>query len=245
MASHSTDIWTWHTQFLPLLIDSVILIVSALWLHRRNVDELRKRRRAAFVIFGIALVGATSSGLFVRCTESETWHMIAHLVVTMVLAPLAVLTFAGTTNDGKRRLGHPLLRHPAIGFTGFTVLVPLSHLTPMNTYVMTHPPAMFGELLVYGLIGTIFWKEVIGRQRLQRLGHRIIYLGLGVPVSAMTGLVMTQQTQMAMGSIADLHSAGLVMVIGGSGIMALETALLVVIWLINERSRSFAIVHKA
>jgi hypothetical protein len=61
----------------------------------------------------------------------------------------------------------------------------------------------------------------------------------------MTGLVMTQQTQMAMGSIADQHRAGFVMVFGGSGIMALETALLVVIWLVNERSRSFAIVHKA
>jgi cytochrome c oxidase assembly factor CtaG len=225
-------------------LDAAAFVLYVAWRRRHPLADGPRRRAWRSAALAAALVVLVSSiDLLAAARTQEAAHMVAHLVVAMVLAPLATLAFARTPVTVTRRRWFAFLESPVVAFVAFTALVPLSHLTSFDMTVMNHPDELVAELVVYGLVGVAFWRHVLGSTPLPRLGQRVLYLGLGVPVSAFSGLVMVAQTRSAMGPVSDVHQAGWVMIFGGSGLMALEAVVLVASWVTNERRRTASILR--
>jgi cytochrome c oxidase assembly factor CtaG len=145
-------------------------------------------------------------------------HMIEHLIVILVIAPLVAAA-----------LNVPMSRPFAtLGFLAFTVLVPLYHLTPLGSWVMGHSGGHYVELVSFLVVGVWFWTPVYGARRVMGDQQRLTYTVLALPVIAVTGLVLWSSTsaslsntgmRMAMVTIGDIHNGGLIMMIWGSAMM--------------------------
>jgi len=146
-------------------------------------------------------------------------HMIEHLLVIFVIAPLV----AGAITFPVRR------STATLGFLAFTVLIPLYHLTPLGSWVMNQTGGHFVELGSFFFVGVWFWTPVYGARRVMGDQQRLTYTALALPVIATTGLVLWSSTsaslndtgmRMAMVTISDIHSGGSVMMVWGSFLMA-------------------------
>jgi cytochrome c oxidase assembly factor CtaG len=160
-----------------------------------------------------------SSDVQYLAMSSYPSHMIEHMLVIFLVAPLV----AGAITI-------PLSRPFAtLGFLAFTVLIPLYHLTPLGSWVMSQSGGHYVELGSFLVVGVWFWTPVYGVRRVMGDQQRLTYVVLALPVIATTGLVLWSSTsaslddtgmRMAMVTIGDIHSGGSVMMVWGSLLMA-------------------------
>lgn len=88
------------------------------------------RRRAAAIAAGLALAGSTAPPLHAAADTSVTAHMVQHLAITFVVAPLAAFALAGsslhrsaTGRRWSRRLLVPRWSPLAAGLTASAVMI--------------------------------------------------------------------------------------------------------------------------
>ncbi len=210
----------WH-------VTEVGVVAAAIGVAGLLVAWPRISARQKYVLsLGIAAtVLLLSSDVQALSMSSYPSHMVEHIVVVLLIAPL----FAGATTV---RLSRPMA---TFGFFAFTVLVPLFHLTPLGSWVMQYPEGHDVELAAFLAVGIWFWIPIYGAGRTLGDQQRVIYAVLALPVIATTGLVLWSSTTSSLQSvgmdmsnvtIADVRDGGLVMMLLGTAFMIVHVVAL-------------------
>jgi cytochrome c oxidase assembly factor CtaG len=264
-------------QFLSSQFDvvPVALIVAALgiylWGVRRN-DALHPRHRwplgktVAWIAANVTTAVAIFSFVGVYDRELFWDHMVQHLLLIMVAAPLYAvasplqLAWRATTGGSHMVVAEVLrssianfLGHPAVAFVLYAVVIPISHLTVWYNYTLTQESVHNLEHLVFLLVGFMFWRQIFGndpnRYRLQP-PLQLVYLFLAVPIDTFTGLSLANETHeifpayLAMhrtwgpSLVTDLHVGGDVMWVGGDTLMLWPMIPVALRWMHLEERRA-------
>jgi cytochrome c oxidase assembly factor CtaG len=224
----------WHTWHLT----EIGIIVAALGIAALLVawPRITGRQKCLLSLALVASVLILWSDVQALSMTSYPSHMVEHLIVVLLIAPLV----AGAT---RFRLSRPM---STIGFFAFTLLVPLFHLTSLGGWVMQYPDGHYVELLAFLLIGVWFWIPVYGGGRTLNDQQRITYTVLALPVIATTGLVLWSATASSLQSvgmdmssitITDVRDGGLVMMVLGTILMVAHVAVLCLQATLRQRTR--------
>lgn len=172
-------------------------------------------------------------------------HMLQHLALMLVAAPLLVL---GIPRRGAlRALPHPLARaalalgRPAVGLTAFAAAELGTHFTPLYELAVRHTAVHVAEhaLLLGG--GLLFWWAVLGPAT--SLSWRVLLLLFAMPVHALVGVVLLLDQHpryAAYPSLADQHSAAALDWSVGSMLLGSALALAGWRWIATEERRALA-----
>jgi putative copper resistance protein D len=170
-----------------------------------------------------------------------TAHMLQHVALAMVAAPLLVLGSGGVLRVLPRRVGRGLVRlvHPLLGWTAFAAVQLGTHFTGFYDYALEHAWAHGLEHGLYLVSALWFWWPVLGR----RWRGGILYLLAAMPVQAAIGVVLMSSDRLFYkhyGSLADQHRAGALMWASGSLVMAGAVVWVAWNWLRAEERRALA-----
>ncbi|HEY1828057.1 MAG TPA: cytochrome c oxidase assembly protein [Acidimicrobiales bacterium] len=252
----------------------VAMIVAALVLYIwgvRRVNRLQPRHRwsawkttafmAALVSTGIAVFS------FIGVYDSELFwdHMVQHLVLIMVAAPLFAIS-SPIDLAWRATRGNPhvviteilrsgpakALGHPIVAFVLYAVVIPVTHLTVWYNYTLEHETVHNAEHLVFLLIGYLFWRQIFGSDPNAYRMHPILqfgYLFLAIPIDTFTGLSLDNAVHelfpayyslhRAWGPslVDDLHIGGVIMWVGGDTLMLWPMIPVALRWLHLEERR--------
>ncbi len=238
-------------DFVPVAM-IVVALVLYLWGVRRN-NRLHPRHRWS-VGKTVAWMGALlSTGIaifsFVGVYDGELFwdHMVQHLILIMVAAPLfaiaSPLQLAWRATDGTAHvvvteaLRSPVAKffgHPIVAFLLYAVLIPLSHLTSWYNLTLEHESVHNAEHLAFLVVGYLFWRQIFGNDpNAYRLhpGVQFFYLFLAVPIDTFSGLSLAGEsheifpayfaTHRTWGPsyVTDLHIGGTLMWVVGDTLM--------------------------
>lgn len=200
----SFDVETW----LPILLAGAGYQLAVRKVNREHPTNPVPRRRSAYWFLGLgALVLALQSPIELYDTTLFSDHMIQHLLLTMVAAPLLALggpitlVLRVATPDARRQILIPILHsrvvrvisHPAVAWIVFTGYMFASHFSPLFNAALEDPSIHFLEHALYLGTGMLFWWPAVGVDpspwRLH-YGARMLYLGLGMPWSSFLGLAI-------------------------------------------------------
>lgn len=164
-------------------------------------------RLAAWLAGLVAILVALVSAVDVYAADLLTAHMIQHLLLTMVAPPLLAL---GAPVTLLLRVASPWARHrmilpvlhsrvvrliasPLVAWPVFSLVMWLSHFSPLYNAALEDSTLHFAEHVVYLASGLLFWWPVVAADPIpRRLGYgaRLVYLGLQMPVNAAVGLAI-------------------------------------------------------
>jgi cytochrome c oxidase assembly factor CtaG len=260
------------TQFDFVPIAMVLgALVLYLWGVRR-VNRLQPRhpwskgKTAAFMGALIATSLAIFSFVGVYDTELFWDHMVQHLLLIMVAAPLFALgspidlAWRATTGTSHvvvtevlRSRVAKILGHPGVGFVLYAVMIPLTHLTVWYNYTLQHESVHNAEHLVFLLVGYLFWRQIFGTDPNAYRMHPALqfgYLFLAIPIDTFTGLSLDQTNHELFRAyldlhrtwgpslVSDLHIGGVLMWVGGDTLMLLPMIPVALHWLHLEERRA-------
>jgi cytochrome c oxidase assembly factor CtaG len=241
-------------------------LVTAGVLYLRGVERVHRpdRRlvnRAACFLGGLAVLWiALQSPIDSYADVRLSVHMVQHLLLTMVAAPLLVLgapvtlLLRAATPAFRRRWVLPPLRSrpvrlltaPVVCWAQFALVLWGSHFSPLYDAAVRNAGIHVLEHLLYVGSAVLFWSPVVGVDPSpKRLSHpaRLLYVFLAMPQASFLGLAMWGASRVlypsyaaALGAAAldDQRLAGTIM--GSVGMLFLVTALGLVLldWLRRE-----------
>jgi putative copper resistance protein D len=187
-------------------------------------------------------------------------HMVQHLVLTMVAAPLLIagmpitLALQAASRDARKRFIVPVLNAPAVevlsspllGWALFAVVMWGSHLRPIYEAALRNQGLHALEHVAYLSSALLFWSPVIGLEpRARTISHagRLLYLFLAMPVTALLGLAMYSSDRLlypyygpasssiGVAPLADQHLAGAIMWEGGMLLVLPALAFVLLDWM--------------
>ena len=236
--------WTFDPAVVSGLAMSAILYVRADRRVRRERGDRRfpRARRWEFLA-GLAVIGiALESPIDRDSTTSFTVHMVQHLLLTMVAAPLlalgapVTLALLASSIAGRRRLAAALRRpplrtlsRPIVAWFLFWGVLWGTHFSAVFEETLRSPGLHAIEHLVYLVTAVLFWMPVVGRDPspsgLSYPG-RILYLFFAMASMAFLGLALLSANHVLYptyaaveGSIAkainDQQMGGTLMWVGG------------------------------
>ena len=226
----------------------------------RRPDRKLVNRCACFLAGLVVLWVALQSPIDAYADTRLSLHMVQHLLLTMVAAPLLVLgaplTLALRASTPAFRRGwllpvlhsRPvrLLTTPLLTWAQFALVLWASHFSPLYEAAVRNDGVHALEHLLYVASAVLFWSPVAGIDPgPKRLSHpaRLLYLFLAMPQVSFLGLalwgtnrVLYPSYQAALGSAAldDQHLAGAIM--GSAGMLMMVPALGLVFldWMARE-----------
>jgi cytochrome c oxidase assembly factor CtaG len=236
-------------QLDPGLLASAVTVLAAYgWgvarVGRVGAGRWPPARTAAFALGVAAVLVALLSGLDGYADELLSIHMVQHLALALVAAPLLVagapvaLALRALPRGGRRTLGAALrsrvvraLTHPLTAWTLFAGTMLATHLTGIYELALRHPAVHAAEHLAYLATAMLFWLPLLAPEPLpHRLGPlgRLIYLLAAMPAMAFVGVVLAggdavrypayvaPARALGISAVADQHAAGMLMWVGGS-----------------------------
>lgn len=252
---------------------AMILVALGLYLYgARRVGQLdpgrpwSSRRTVAFG--GAMAVVFVAVETFIGVYDDSLFfdHMIQHLLLIMVAAPLVAmgapleLLRRSTTGGLHRYVARALdskvaevVGHPITAYVLYGVLIPATHLTSLYNYTLTHPFVHDNEHLAFLVVGYLFWRPVVGIEPSRHPlspGLRLVYLMLAVPVDTFCGMALvftgheifpayqTLRRSWGPSLVSDLHVGGAIMWVGGDMLMIVAMIPVVVLWLRSEDERT-------
>lgn len=222
--------------------------------------------RSAAWLGAVAVVCvALESSVDVYAEALFSVHMVQHLFLVAVAAPLFAIAAPGTlllrvaSPDVRHGLLLPLLHsrlvgvatHPVVAWVGFAAVMWLSHFSPLFDAALEDHLVHQVEHGLYLGAAMLFWWPVVGADPLRRrLGWagRLVYLGTALPWNSFLGVAVTfapavlyrhyATTERAWGlsPLLDQQAAGAIMWIGGD-LAFLVALLLVVAGLLADEER--------
>jgi len=247
----------------PLVLLSGITVVAAYAVAARATRRpVPRARRAAFASGVAVVVLAVGSPLDAYAGALLTVHMVQHLLLTLVAAPLILLgrpvSVARRSGVGGHLLPRFLrsppahaLTHPVVTWSVYAVVLWGTHFTPVYQAALDSGLAHALEHAAYLGAALLFWFPVIGSEPSpRRLPYpaRLLYLFLAGPVGAFLGLAINQAAaplyehyatlERAWGPtpLADQQAAGLLMwMVGGLG-MLVAVLLVAAAWARTDRA---------
>jgi putative copper resistance protein D len=266
---------TWHrfgaVRFSPV----TILLVGVAVLYGVGVRRFGQihpesrwsiRRTVAFLAgVAVALVALDS---FIGVYDVVLFydHMIQHLMLIMIAAPLLAMgapmdlleraTTGSTQRLVKAGLGSrvaEVVAHPIVDFILYAVLIPVVHLTSFFNTAVTTPAVNSGEQLAFLGIGYLFWRHVVAIEPSRHpliAPIRLVFLALAIPVDTFTGLTLASTSYSLFPALVaihrtwgpspvqDLHMGGAIMWVGGDTLMLFGMVPCAVLWMRYEERRA-------
>ena len=255
--------WT----FEPLLVAALLVAAVAWLLAVARIGAAHAHapvppwRSVAFLGGLLTLFVALASPIDTFADDLFSVHMLQHVLISFVAAPLLVLSAPGTL---LLRVASPSVRHalllpilhsrvvraltfPVFTWLLFAVVMWVAHFSPLFELALESDTVHQLEHLAFLVSGFLYWLPAIGSDPLPwRLGGsgRLLYLFLGMPQSSVLGLVIVSQTTVmyhhyvAAGALADQRLAGTVMWIGADVISFVLIGVAGWQWLRTETKRA-------
>jgi putative copper resistance protein D len=190
-------------------------------------------------------------------------HMVQHLLLTLVAAPLLVLAAPITlllrvsSSAVRRRWILPVLHsrfvrvvsHPLVAWCAFAAVMWFAHFSTLFDAALEDEMLHRLEHVLFLTTALLFWWPVIGADPSpHRLSYpaRVFYLALGMPLSSFLGLVIysadtvlyphyaTLRREWGPTALEDQALAGGVMWAGGDVAFVVAIVLVVAAWLRHE-----------
>lgn len=251
-----------------LLLSAAAALAAYGWgVHRAR--SWPAHRSACFALGVLAAIIALCSGLDGWADELLSVHMVQHLVLTLVAAPLLVagspllLGLRALPHDGARTLARALrspaaraLTHPLTTWTLLPAAMIASHLTGIYELTLRDPLAHALEHLAFLAAAILFWLPLLGNEPLRHrpgLVGRMLYLLLAMPAMALPGVVLTIDAApryaayvaparaLRVDPLRDQQLAGTIMWVPGSVLAAALTLLVAWLALVQEERRAVAL----
>jgi putative copper resistance protein D len=265
------------TQLLSTTFNAIpiILIVGALALYLwgvRRADARRPRHpwpraRTAAFIGGLAATALSIFSFIGVYQEDLFWdHMIQHLLLIMVAAPLfaigspIALAWRATSGAWHARITRALrsgpalvFGHPGTAFVLYAVFIPITHLTDWFNVALEHPALDDVEHLLFLILGYLFWRQIFGEDPNRFRMHPALkfgYLFLAIPIDTFTGLSLDQAVHEMFPAyfslhrtwgpslVQDLHIGGVLMWVAGDTLMLWPMIPVAVSWMHLEERRA-------
>ena len=251
----------WHLGIIPLA-----LLLGAGLIYFQSVRRVPSwpRRRAVWFLLGLIVTFVATETVFgVYDMSYFSDHMMQHLLLIMVAAPLFALS---APLDLAYEVASPRLRahfdgpvmklvtHPLVAFALYFVFIPLTHLSGLFNLMMRYEWVHHAEQIGFLIVGYLFFRVAFGRERGATLhpGLRLVFVMAAVPVDTFTGLALAMSShnpfpryaQMSpTGSthssiLANIHLGGAIMWIGGDALMLLACIPIAVTWVRWETLRT-------
>jgi putative membrane protein len=243
----------WDVSVLPIL-----LLLGAGYLYARGVSRATSWPRVRIVCFASGLVVTfIATQTFVGAYDMEYFsdHMVQHLLLIMVAAPLFALSapldlaYKATNATIRRWLDSRLMAgvtHPLFAFALYFFFIPFTHLTGFMNLMMQREWIHHVEQIGFIVVGYLFFRAAFGLERGFKLhpGLRLVYVMGAVPVDTFTGLVLSMSsrdpfsTYAAMAptgsstawQLSNIKLGGGIMWIGGDALMLLACVPIAVMW---------------
>lgn len=204
---------------------------------------------------------ATESVVGVYDMELFSDHMIEHILLIMLAAPLFALSCpldllraASGDRAGAVLDSRPVraVLHPAVGFGLYAVFIPATHLTSFFNLMIEHEWVHHTEQVAFLVVGYLFFRPAFGIDQGRQIhpGLRLVYVMAAVPVDTFTGLTLNQTASnpyssynmMGTGTpssvLSNIHLGGAIMWIGGDALMLLALIPAIVTWLSYEAAQT-------
>ncbi len=238
-------------DFVPVAMILVALVLYLWGVRRNNALHPRHPWSVGKTVAWIAALFCTGVAIFsfVGVYDGELFwdHMVQHLILIMVAAPLfaiaSPLELAWRSTSGaahvvvtealRSRVAR-FLGNPIVAFILYAVVIPVSHLTVWYNYTLTHESIHNAEHLVFLLVGYLFWRQIFGNDPNAHRLHpalQFFYLFMAIPIDTFTGLSLAGAshemfpayfaTHRAWGPsyVTDLHIGGDIMWVVGDTLM--------------------------
>ncbi len=226
------------------------------------------RRTVAFLVGLVVLAAALGSGLAFRAEALLSAHVVEHLLVTMVAAPLLVagapvaLALRALHGAPHARLAQAVrsraaqwVTRPAVAWTLFAVVTLATHVPVVYEAALRSAPLHAVEHIVLLATAVLFWLPLLGtnpvRHRLSALGA-VPYLLVAMVPMTLVGVALVSWTsvlypahvaagrELEVSALADQGSAGAIMWLGGSLVLVVAVVGLGMRALLREERRAVA-----
>jgi len=236
----------------------LLMMFAALMLYMigtQRVGYWSAKRTVSFLAGLIVTFIATQSVIGVFDMEYFSDHMIQHLLLIMVAAPLFALSapLDLAYEAGSERLRHfldgrfmTLVTQPLVGFAAYFVFIPVTHLTGLFNLMMEHEWVHHLEQIGFLVVGYLFFRVAFGLERGTTIhrGLRLVFVMAAVPVDTFTGLALAMSSHTpfpaykamaprgstTQGILANIHLGGAIMWIGGDALMLLACIPIAIAW---------------
>ena len=212
----------------------------------------------AFALALAALVIALFGPIDERATSSLTWHMVQHLILIGVVAPLLLLAAVprlalAALPSGRAAALAAILRspparvlgHPAAAWLQFAAVLYATHFSPLYEAALEHEPVHAALHALYLGSALIFWAPLLAVAPAPHApSHpvRLLAIFLAIPMSAFLGfaLYVSQHVLYAhyaarSGALDDQAAAGATMWILGGAPLFIALLWCVADWGARER----------
>jgi len=251
----------WHLGLVALVLMSLALGVYFAGV--RRVPDWSRARSISFLSAMVITFLATQSVLGVYDMVYFSAHMVQHLLLIMVAAPLFALAApldlwyrAGGVRtkavfDGRVM---SVLTHPLVGFATYFVVIPVTHLSGIANLMMQHEWVHHAEQVAFLVTGYLFFRAAFGLERGRTIhpGLRLVYVMAAVPVDTFTGLALVMSSALPFPAYAhmaparatpewllsNVHLGGAIMWIGGDALMLLACIPITAAWVKWETART-------
>ena len=266
-------------RFDPLIVGGLLAAAIGWLLLVRRVSvahpghPVPALRTAAFLGGLAAIAVALLSGIERYDTTLFSVHMVQHLLLMLVAAPLLALSAPITqllrvaSPAWRRRVVELLhsgalsaLAHPVVAWVTFTFVLWISHFSPLFDAALENPLIHDAEHALFLAAGLLFWWPVVAADPApRRLGYpvRALYLLLQMPPSSFLGMLITfangplyphyatLASPYGIDALADQQAAGGIMWLAGDVVFIVAILLVVAAWMRNEERDTSAAERRA
>lgn len=264
--------WTLEPAvLLPLLVAAVGWLRLVARIDRAHPANPVPRRRTVAFLAGLGVIaGALMSGIDAYDTTLFSVHMVQHLLLTLVAAPLIALgapitmLLRAATPDVRRRLILPILHSrvmrvlsfPVVSWLAFAAVMWGTHFSPLFDLSLEQPLVHDLEHALYLGAGLLFWWPAVGLDPSPwRMPHpvRAMYVFLQMPQNTFLAVAIlgssvplyahyaTLVRSWGPSALEDQQQAGGLMWLGGDILFLAAMGAILAGWMIHEKSREEAV----
>jgi putative membrane protein len=268
----------WHfepTVAVPLALAGLGWLALVRRVRRLHPEHpVATSRSLAFLGGLVAIAVALMSGIESYDTTLFSVHMVQHLLLVLVAAPLIALAapitqlLRAAPRSFRTRVLLPVLHsnavaavsHPVVAWLAFALVLWGSHFSPLFNAALEDRTAHDVEHGLYLASALLFWWPVVGLDPSpRRLGYpaRALYLLLQLPLNSFLGMAIlfaqaplyphyaTLGTPYGITALADQETAGGIMWLGGDVVFIGALLLLIAAWMRHEQRDAPAAERRA
>jgi putative membrane protein len=206
---HALSEWDIEPQIvLPIMVSGWLYLLGVRRVRRRRGSPAWRTSRSIWFLAGLTvLLVALASPIDAYADRLLSVHMIQHLLLMQVAAPLLLLgrpiTLALATSTGSTRVRLTTAAHsgtarlvgsPVVCFSVCAVTLWVSHFARLYEATLTDTTLHALEHVLFLAAALLFWWPVVARDPgAARLSHpgRLFYLFLSMPVMSLLGFVIS------------------------------------------------------
>ena len=268
----------WHlepTVGVPLALAALGWLILVRRVRRLHPEHPVSPSRSVAFLGGLAAVAvALMSGIESYDTTLFSVHMVQHLLLVLVAAPLIALAapitqlLRAASPAVRNRVLLPVLHssalsvlaHPVLAWLAFALVLWGSHFSALFNAALEDRAAHDLEHGLYLAAALLFWWPVVGLDPSpRRLGYpaRALYLLLQLPLNSFLGMAIlfaetplyqhyaTLGTPYGISALADQQTAGGIMWLGGDVVFIGALLVLISAWMRHDQREAPAAERRA